>query len=208
MKKLVKFFFEGLLVIVPIVASVYIVYILFLKIDGILGLSIPGLGFVATIAAITFVGILASNFFTKRLVRLLERLFARLPLVKIFYSSIKDLIGAFVGDKKSFDKPVVVTLDETSECKVLGFVTNDSLGFLGLPGDVAVYLPQSYNFAGSLMIFPAEKVVAVDVDGSDVMAFLVSGGVSGAPGDTPGSTPGKPFGGTAGGGTAGAEESK
>jgi uncharacterized membrane protein len=138
-----------------------------------------GAGFLLTLALITLIGFLASNLVTKRLFDYLEKLFSRLPLVKLLYGSIKDLIGAFVGDKKSFDRPVLVEITPGSGTRVLGFITRDSLEFLGLPGHVAVYFPQSYNFAGNLLIFPAEQVHPLDIDSSEVMAFLVSGGVSG-----------------------------
>ncbi|MCK5237005.1 MAG: DUF502 domain-containing protein [Deltaproteobacteria bacterium] len=179
MKTIAKFFFEGLLVIVPVVLSLYIVYVIFTKIDGLLGIPIPGVGLVITLVFITFVGILAKTFLTGWAVRLFERLFAKLPLIKVLYGSIKDLMSAFVGDKKSFNKPVVVTLDAGAEVKVIGFVTKTDLGFLGLPGQVSVYLPQSYNFAGTLMIFPKDKVQPITANSAEVMTFLLSGGVSG-----------------------------
>ncbi|MEE9613620.1 MAG: DUF502 domain-containing protein [Thermodesulfobacteriota bacterium] len=182
MKRLTRYFFEGLLVIVPTVASIYIIYLIFTKIDGLLGLPIPGMGFVLTLVSITFVGILASTFITEKLFGYLERLISRLPLVKILYSSIKDLMSAFVGEKKSFDKPVLVTIDEGTGAKVLGFITREELGFLGVKDHVSVYLPQSYNFAGNLLIYPAGQVKPLDADSSEVMTFLVSGGVSGGGG--------------------------
>jgi uncharacterized membrane protein len=179
MKRLGKYFFEGLLVLVPVLGSIYIIYLVFQKIDGILKIPIPGVGFVITIAVITIIGFLSSNFITRRLVRFSERIFSRLPLVKLVYSSIKDLIGAFVGDKKSFDKPVLVTLDNTTKEKALGFITRESLDFLSLSDHVAVYFPQSYNFAGNMSIFPKAQVKHVETKSADVMKFLVSGGLSG-----------------------------
>jgi uncharacterized membrane protein len=179
MKRIAKYFFEGLLVVVPAVLSIYIIYVIFTKIDGLLRLPIPGAGFVITIVAITFIGILASTFLTRRIFKLLEKILTKLPLVKLLYTSIKDLMSAFVGDKKSFDKPVLITIDGASELKALGFITKDSLEFLGLADHVSVYLPQSYNFAGSLMVCPVKNVTPVKADSSEVMAFLVSGGVSG-----------------------------
>jgi uncharacterized membrane protein len=179
MKKLIRYFFEGLLVLVPALLSLYIIFALFTRIDGLLGIPIPGLGFIITIVFITFTGILASTFITEKIFKLLDRIFEKLPLVKILYTSIKDLMGAFVGDKKSFDKPVLITLDESSGTKALGFITQESLDFLGIKDHVSVYLPQSYNFAGNLIIYPAKQVKALDADSSDIMAFLVSGGVSG-----------------------------
>ena len=178
MKKLTEYFFKGLLFLVPVVATIYVIYIVFIKIDTLFRFDIPVVGFIVTILTITVVGFLASNFLTKGLLRIVDRVFARLPLVKMIYTSIKDLIGAFVGDKKSFNKPVLVTLMPGSNTQVIGFVTRGSLDNLGLPDSVAVYLPQSYNFAGNLIIVPKEQVAPLGIDSGDVMAFIVSGGVT------------------------------
>jgi len=179
MKRLTKYFFEGLIVLVPILGSIYIIYLVFTKIDSLLGLSIPGVGFVITIAFITFVGLLASSFLTEKLFHLLDRIFVRLPLVKIIYTSIHDLMGSFVGEKKTFDRPVLVTIDRAGGARALGFITSESLEFLGLRDHVSVYLPQSYNFGGNLYIYPSDRVEPVKAPGTDVMTFIVSGGVTG-----------------------------
>jgi uncharacterized membrane protein len=108
-----------------------------------------------------------------------ERALGKVPLVKLVYSSIKDLIGAFVGDRKSFNRPVSVRPFPESSVRMLGFVTRDSLLALDLPDHVAVYLPQSYNFAGSVFLVPRTLVEPLDVASSELMTFIVSGGVSG-----------------------------
>jgi uncharacterized membrane protein len=180
MHRIVRSFFEGLIILVPMVVTVYVVYITFVKIDGLLNIPIPGLGFLATLALITLVGFLASNFVAKRFFDSFDRAFTRLPLVKLFYSSIKDLIGAFVGEKKTFDRPVLVALTAAGDAKAIGFVTQESLDFYGLMDHVAVYFPQSYNFAGNLLLFPRDQVRPLEAAGSEVMAFLVSGGISGS----------------------------
>jgi uncharacterized membrane protein len=178
MKKLTRYFFEGLLFLVPIVATIYVIYIIFIKIDGLFQFTMPGLGFLVTIVTIVLVGFVASNFLTRRIVRFVDGIFARLPLIKMVYTSIKDLINAFVGDKKSFNKPVLVTLLQESNIQVVGFVTHESLESLGLADHVAVYLPQSYNFAGNLIVVPKEQVTPLNTDSGDVMAFIVSGGIT------------------------------
>lgn len=178
MKTLTGYFFQGLMVLTPIAASIYIVYIIFTKVDGMLQLPVPGVGLLITVASVTLIGFFASNFVLKRFFIYIERLMSKLPLVRILYSSIKDLIGAFVGNKKSFDRPVLVNLGANT-C-VVGFVTRDDLTFLGLKEYVSVYLPQSYNFAGNLLIVPSHSVNNISANSSDVMAFLVSGGVSGS----------------------------
>ncbi len=178
MKRLAKYFFEGLLFLVPLVATVWVINAVVVKIDSIFGFDIWGLGFIATILIITVVGFIASNFLTRKLVGLIDAVFTRLPLVKMVYTSIKDLIGAFVGDKKSFNKPVLVTLSPSSNIRVIGFVTRDSLDNLGLNEYVSVYLPQSYNFAGNLIVAPKEQITPVSADSGDIMAFIVSGGIT------------------------------
>ncbi len=178
MKRLTRYFLEGLLVLIPLVATIYVVYAVFTKIDSIFRFEMPGLGFLVTILTITVVGFISSNFITSRLVRLVEKIFSKLPLVKMIYTSVKDLIGAFVGDKKSFDKPVLVTLSPGSNIQVIGFVTRESLENIGLADRVAVYLPQSYNFAGNLIVVPREQVTPLNAESGDIMAFIVSGGVA------------------------------
>jgi uncharacterized membrane protein len=149
-----------------------------MKIDTIFRFKIPGPGFLVTILTITAVGFIASNFLTRRLVRLVDNVFTRLPLVKMIYTSIKDLINAFVGDKKSFNKPVLVSIVPGSNIQVIGFVTCESLANLGMSEYVAVYLPQSYNFAGNLVIVPKDQTTTISAESGNVMAFIVSGGIT------------------------------
>ncbi|HEX9621766.1 MAG TPA: DUF502 domain-containing protein, partial [Polyangiaceae bacterium] len=108
-----------------------------------------------------------------------EHFLRRVPLVKLLYVSIKDLISAFMGDARRFNRPVTVCISQDGDLKVLGFVTRETLSALGLPGHVAVYFPQSYNFAGNLVLVPHEKVASLAVPPAEVMTFIVSGGVSG-----------------------------
>jgi uncharacterized membrane protein len=178
-RRITSYFVNGLLFMVPVVLTLYIFYLVFFKIDHLLGFSIPGVGFIVTILGITLIGFLVSNFLTRKLMLLIDRLFTRLPLVKLLYSSIKDLIGAFVGDKKSFNKPVLVSLTPERGASVLGFVTAESLENLGLNDYTAVYVPQSYNFAGNLLLFPKDQITPLSASSSEVMTFIVSGGVAG-----------------------------
>ncbi len=179
MGRLINYFLRGLVITAPAVLTLYICWRVFRQIDGWLNLPIPGAGFVITVAAITLVGFLASSLVTRRAVALVERAVDRLPLVRLLYGSTKDLINAFVGEKKRFDQPVIVTLDDAPDgSKAIGFVTRESLDHLGLPGHVAVYLPQSYALAGLLLLVRAERVRAIDAESSGVMAFVVSGGVT------------------------------
>jgi uncharacterized membrane protein len=182
MNRLTKYFLKGLLVFVPAALTIFAFMWVFTKVDTglrhILGISVPGFGIAVTIVVIFIVGFVASSFLGKKLFGLIESAFTKMPMVKMIYSSVKDLVGAFAGDKKKFDKPVVVELIP-SGAKVMGFVTRESLEFIGLPGHTAVYLPQSYNFAGAVLIFPSAQVKPIKIDSSEAMRFIVSGGVSG-----------------------------
>lgn len=175
---LLKYFFRGLVITVPLVLTIYIIWRSFLFMDGLIHAPFPGAGVLVTLSMIFLIGFLASNFVGRAFFGLIEKLFARAPFVKLVYSSIRDLLEAFVGDKRKFNRPVVVSLDPSGALKAIGFVTQDDLAAAGLPGDVAVYFPQSYNFAGNLIIVPRGSVAPLDVDSSQAMSFIVSGGVS------------------------------
>jgi uncharacterized membrane protein len=179
MKRLANYFLRGLVVIAPVVITLYVCVWIFRRIDGVLGLPVPGLGFLLTIAVITVVGFLASNLLARSLVSLLERVMTRLPFVRLLYTSTKDMLDAFVGEKRRFDAPVVVAITPDGGPKALGFVTMRALEHLGLGQHVAVYFPQSYNFAGNLLLVPSERVTPLAADSTAVMAFIVSGGVTG-----------------------------
>lgn len=178
MRRLAGWFLNGLAVAAPLAVTVWAVVAAFRAVDGWLGLPIPGAGLLATVAGITLVGALASNVITNRFVELLDRLFERLPLVRLLYTSIKDLLDAFVGDKRRFTVPVLVPGEQGPSSRTLGFVTQESVGALGLADYVAVYLPFSYSVAGRVTFFPAADVTRVHVDGGEAMAFIVSGGVT------------------------------
>src|SRR6185369_7279473 len=133
MNWLIKNFLRGLVIVVPIALTIYIVYEVFIRIDRLLPYHLPpGVGFLALIAAIILLGAIASNFVVRRFLRLTDAIFTRAPLVRLIYASLKDLLEAFVGDKKRFDRPVTVALSD--DVRTLGFMTQDDLAFLSLPG--------------------------------------------------------------------------
>src|SRR5947208_2824631 len=176
MNWLIKHFLRGLVIVVPIAVTVYILYVAFVWVDRLLPLKVPGAGFGILIVGIVAVGWLGSNFVGRKFVELTEVLFTRAPLVRLIYASLKDLLEAFVGDRKRFNQPVAVRLSEG--VRTLGFVTQEDLGFLALEGNVAVYLPFAYSMAGSLVIVPSSSVERLAADSASVMALVVSGGVS------------------------------
>ncbi|HET7542841.1 MAG TPA: DUF502 domain-containing protein [Polyangiaceae bacterium] len=179
LKRLIGYFVRGCLVSAPLGLTVYILYAILRAIDQLLPVGIPGVGLLLTVCLVTVVGMLTSNVIGRSVVESTDRALKRLPLVKLIYTSIKDLINAFMGDKKSFNRPVAVTLNPSTGLKTLGFITRDGLASLDMPLHVAVYFPQSYNFAGYLAVVPRERVETLDVNSAELMTFIISGGVSG-----------------------------
>ncbi|UTW11351.1 DUF502 domain-containing protein [Marinobacterium rhizophilum] len=195
MTYLMRLFFQGLLLLLPAVLTIYLVFLiftalnetLFYAVGALTGRLFPGVesgwlvtltGIGVTFAVIILTGLVASNYLGKFLLGRIDALLDRIPLVKMLYSSLKDLFGAFLGDKKRFDTPVLVSVTPDDSVRLMGFVTQASMADFGLENDVAVYLPQSYNFAGNLIVVPKDRIQRLDVPAATVTAFLLSGGVS------------------------------
>jgi uncharacterized membrane protein len=178
-KHIARYFVRGCLALAPLALTAYIVYLILKFADRLLPVGVPGLGILIAVLVITLVGFLTSNVIGRGILELTDRLLTRVPLVKLIYASLKDLIGAFVGERRSFNKPVSLALTEDRSLRTLGFITRDALAMLDMPGHVAVYLPQSYNFAGNLLIVPRDRVEILRVSSTELMTFIVSGGVSG-----------------------------
>ncbi len=129
-------------------------------------------------ALVTLLGFVTSTVVARGAIGVVDRLFARLPFVRLLYTALRDVFGAFVGEQKRFTVPVMVEVLPGSGIKVMGFLTQPDLGEFALPDHVAVYLPQSYHFAGQTIIVPGSRVTPVDAKPADVLAFIVSGGIS------------------------------
>lgn len=177
--KIARYFFNGTLFIVPLVATVYFIIVSFQWLDSRLNLPYPGVGFAIILSVITLFGYFTSNFAFRAFSNWFDRLVNRIPLVKLIYSSVKDLLAAFVGEKRKFNKPVLVTINKENNLHRVGFITQSDLSELGLPDMVVVYFPQSYAFAGDHFVVPKESIKPLDVSGPVAMKFIVSGGISG-----------------------------
>ena len=179
MKKIINYFLQGLLYIVPISVTLYVVYWTFQKIDGILPFQFPGLGLIVIIALITFIGFAGSVIIASPINSFFQRLLRKAPLLKTIYSSMKDLMSTFVGKKKGFNKAVLIKLYENSTIERLGFITNENLSSLGIKGGkILVYLPHSYAFSGQLFVVEKSYITPIDKPSSEIMKLIVSGGVT------------------------------
>ena len=186
-KRIVNFFFKGLLLLAPITITAWAIIELFKLIDGLLkdliisviGRDIPGLGIILLILLISGIGYLGSTIIFYPIVTYFDKLMARAPLIKIIYTAVKDLVSAFVGQKKRFTEPVLVKIGKDSGLEKIGFITNKDLSIIGMSNEkVAVYLPHSYAWSGNLFIVPIEHITKVNASSTDVMKFVISAGVT------------------------------
>ncbi len=171
-----KYFLNGLLLISPIAITVYVIYLVITTLDGFLDLGIPGLGFLVSVTGIALIGYFGSKILMEPILGFIERLLTRAPFIKFIYTSIKDLMEAFVGEKRKFNQPVVVEMGDG--LLKPGFMTQEDMAFLGFKGYVAIYMPHSYNFSGNVFLAESSKVRKVDTNATDYMKFIVSGGVT------------------------------
>tara|TARA_R110002073_G_scaffold336208_1_gene530954 strand:+ start:97194 stop:97793 length:600 start_codon:yes stop_codon:yes gene_type:complete len=187
MKRLVSYLLQGLLYIAPIGITTYIIYAVFMFMDGLLqellvkffDIKIPGLGFLTLLLFLILIGFIGRTFIAEPIKALFKNLIARVPLLNFIYSAFNDLFSAFVGKEKKFSKPVLVKVNLNSDLEKLGFITEENLDLLHLKEKVAVYFPHSYNFSGELFIVPKANITPVDINSSDVMKFVVSAGLTG-----------------------------
>ncbi|WP_348069557.1 DUF502 domain-containing protein [Dyadobacter sp.] len=187
-KRIINYFIRGLVLVAPLYATALIIWTGVEFLDNIIPIDIPisneqsvylpGLGVLIIIFGIVLLGFLFSTIVPQSFFKFTERIMRRLPLVSLIYYSIKDLILAFVGDKKKFNQPVLVTMYKDTDIKKIGFITQTDLSHLKIADHVAVYMPLSYSLSGELFIVPTEHVTLLDAKSTDVMKMLVSGGVS------------------------------
>lgn len=184
MRRILKYFMNGFLIMAPITLTIYIVVAIISWLDNMFELEIPGygpipgFGILVVVILLTVVGYIGSSFFVRPFLILTERVLHRVPIISIIFSALKDLFEAFVGDNQKFNKPVLVRMTQYDDCYKLGFITQDSMISVNMDEMVAVYFPHSYNFSGELFLIAKENIRHLELPSSDLMKFVVSGGVS------------------------------
>lgn len=177
-----SYFLKGLLYTVPLAITVYVIYQLFMFFDGliILPYDIPGLGILFLFLFITLMGIVGSSVIIQPISRRVNRFIEKTPFLKTIYSAVKDVVGTFVEKKSSFRIPVLVKVSDDSNLEKLGFITAEDLKSIGIEDKekIAVYMPHSYAFSGNLFVVDRKNVKVIDQNATDVMKFIVSGGVA------------------------------
>lgn len=196
-KRIIQYFLQGLIILAPIIITVWAVVSLFNVIDNIVPgivynlapnliktdaagkpVNIPGAGFIVVVLVVLLVGYVSSFFMVGKLVDIFDKVLEKTPGIKFIYTSVKDFFEAFAGDKKKFNRPVLVSLNNNDVWQV-AFITQDDGHQFDLPEHVAVYIPFSYSIAGQVHWVPPARIKPLpNVHAGDAMKFAISGGVS------------------------------
>jgi uncharacterized membrane protein len=174
----IRYFLRGLLFTAPIFVTFYIILACLNWLDSLIAIDIPGLGLLIIISSITLLGILASTVLAKPMLDFFIYILEHIPVVNTIYTSLKDVVNAFVGDNKKFKSAVFITLEKDLKIKRIGFITETDLSKFNQEGMIAVYVPDSYGVTGNLYIVSAENVEEIHLPVAEVMKFVLSGGIA------------------------------
>ena len=194
-KKIIQYFLQGILILAPLAITIYSIYWVVSTVDkwlpifnepirdiqgNVIGHKVKnyGLGFVIVLATIITIGYLSSFFIKSRIFNLFDSWLEKTPGIKYIYSSVRDFFGAFAGDKKKFNTPVLANAF-AEDVWVMGFITDEELLKLDMGADmVSIYVPQSYHWAGQLYVLPRSKVRKIEkFTPGEAMKYAITGGV-------------------------------
>lgn len=194
MKRVGTILFQGLVALLPAIMTIYILFWLVSSAETVLGgmlklllpsgWYIPGMGLLAGLVVTFLFGLALNAFLVRRLLDLGERLADHIPLVKTLYGSLKDFIGFFAKQRDSqFNQVVTMDLEFGGKpMRMIGFVTRSDFSSLpagiGEDGEIAVYLPLSYQIGGYTVIVPRSSVKPVNMSTHRAMGFVVTGGMT------------------------------
>ncbi len=177
---ILRYLLQGIVIISPFLITFGLAYYVFDFVDTIIPGMPRGIGFVIVVAAFILIGYLGSRFFFGRLILdLFDQIIDKIPGLKVVYTAVKDFADGFVGDKRKFTNPVLVKMSEHPIMYRVGFITQEDLSQINLPGNVMVYMPHAYAISGFHYILDRQNIQELNMDASDAMKLAVSGGVTG-----------------------------
>ena len=194
MKRISKTFFTGLVTILPILATVYILFWLSTTAESFLGKGIrfvipeqyyrPGMGVAAGLIIVFLVGLLMHAWIVRKLFEWGEGLLYKTPFIKSVYGSFRDFLN-FVsksGEKEVASQQVVMVKIGNTGMEIMGLVTRrdfrDLPSGIGTEEDVAVYLPMSYQIGGHTVIVPQSSLRPIEISMEQAMRFIITAGMT------------------------------
>lgn len=191
MKRIGSLFAQGLVAVLPITVTIYIIYWLGSSAEAVLGRGIrfivpasaywPGMGIAVGFSLVLVIGLLMRAWLVRKMFRLGEAIFERIPLVKTLYTAVRDFLGFFAGsDKQALGQVVSVAVGD-SNVRLIGFVTREDCAVF-TPGGagtdtIAVYLPMSCQIGGYTAIVPRSAVQPVEMSVEEAMRFAITAGM-------------------------------
>ncbi len=183
-KKIQNTFLAGLAVILPLGVTFFVLAWILGKVDsllsgllkGLLGFYVPGMGFACVVILIFLTGLVVSNVLGKKIHQWIERVFYKIPVVKLLYSTTKEIFGAVSNNKNhSFSKVVLVEFPNKG-VHSMGFITNDKLAFCK-KDKICVFIPTTPNPTNGFLVFvPKEDVEVLDMPIDEGLKLVVSMG--------------------------------
>lgn len=192
-KRIRKYFLAGMMVVSPVLLTVFLFLWSFRFLDGILGrhinklllryygYTIPGLGIIFAVALIFFAGFFVTHLVSKRVLRFFENWFVKFPLIKQVYPAVKEIVSFLFSDTRTHFKTTALVEYPRKGIYALGFITNDG------PPDfnkkthrelLSVFIPTTPTpLSGFLIFVPKEEVIVTDVSVESALKIIISGGV-------------------------------
>lgn len=180
-------FIAGLVVTVPLMATVAALVWIFRLIDGAMappvsrwiGRDMPGLGLVLTGLIVLLTGVIATNMVGRRILQRAESWLLHVPLFKTVYAPVKQLVAAFSPENEYGFKRVVM-VDEPGRGMVLGFLTREFTLDRGdrLEPMVVVYVPTNHLYLGDVIVYPVDRVLYPDLSVQDGIRIFLTGGMA------------------------------
>lgn len=195
MKHLGRIFLTGVLTVLPVLATAYLLFWLFNAAESFLGIPLQylipddsyrvGMGLAVGVVVIFAVGVLMRAYMVRRLFGLTEKVLLQVPLIKTIYGALRDFFGLFAGHEDEVALQVVTVQLPGSDMRLMGFVTRDH--FSDLPegvaseGDVAVYLPMSYQLGGYTVFMPRSQIKPIAMSREEAMRLVLTAGLKAKP---------------------------
>ena len=195
MTKIRSWFFTGILVMTPLILTIYVAWAFITFVDNLvvplvpfnyrpsnyLPFSIPGLGLIIVFIFTTFVGLLATGLFGRTLIRIWENILNRMPVVRSVYSAIKQILETVMATQSDAFRQAVLVQYPRKDIWAIGFVTGSTKGEVGKRVDkkmVNVFMPTTPNpTSGFLLFFPEEDLIFLNMTVEDALKLVVSGGM-------------------------------
>lgn len=190
MKRLASYALQGLVAVLPVALTIYLIYWLLVSMEAVASIAIravlpndwyfQGLGLLSALVLLILVGMLVDGYVVRHLLRLGDSLMSRIPLVKSVYGAIQDVLRALsITRDKSADSVVLVEVQP--DMQLIGFITGRNIASRLMPAGgeeiIGVYLPMSYQLGGYTVYVPVSSVRPVDISVEEAMRIAVTGGI-------------------------------